>query len=120
MDVFKDIIPSIPQVYIVLDALDECSDRAKLLELLTTMSKWAFPHLYILTTSRKEQDITDSMSEIVPEAGIVCFQNDRVDHDIERYIEERLHEDKALTRWRTDITIQEEIKSTLIHGAQGM
>lgn len=41
-------------VYIVVDALDECSERKKLLQSLTDIIDARLPHVHLLLTSRPE------------------------------------------------------------------
>ncbi|KAF8507548.1 hypothetical protein JB92DRAFT_2680050, partial [Gautieria morchelliformis] len=57
----KSLIGSIPQPYIVLDAIEECEDRDELLGLIQEI--YGFGSLHLLATSRDELDITDEKVE---------------------------------------------------------
>lgn len=50
----------------------------------------------------------------------ICLQRDFVDHDIQRYVQQRLRDDKGLAKWNQDGAIRQEIETALMHGARGM
>src|SRR5436190_18462386 len=60
----EKIIIIFQKVYILLDALDECSEREQLLELITTMSQWKNGKLSTLMTSRREADIEEVLGPL--------------------------------------------------------
>jgi hypothetical protein len=49
-----DILRSFQQAYIVVDALDECTDREELLGLIEDIVNWKIDTLHILVTNQKE------------------------------------------------------------------
>lgn len=120
LEMLRQTIQGIPQVYVVLDALDECSQRLELLEMLTTVTGWQLQNLHVLLTSRKERDIEDSLASYIDNENALCLQSDIVDKDIHRYIEQRLSDDQSLAKWRKDATVKQEIEFALINGARGM
>ncbi|KAF2681187.1 hypothetical protein K458DRAFT_433717 [Lentithecium fluviatile CBS 122367] len=87
-----------PKVYIFLDALDECTQRSELLDVLEAVAGWQLQNLHLLMTSRKEQDIESSLKGYVDEGDTGCLQSDVVDKDIQRYVQQRLSDDKSLIR----------------------
>ena len=102
--------------YILLDALDECTDRESLLEFLEALVGWNIHGLHLLATSRKEKDITTSLEPLVTYQ--LCIQSALVDADIRVHVLERLSSDPKLKRWPADV--QDEIENTLVKGAEGM
>jgi hypothetical protein len=70
------------KTYIILDALDECTDRHELLELIQEMNKWRT--VQILATSRKEKDIEDVLQPLV--TCQICIQDAQIDDDIQLHI----------------------------------
>jgi hypothetical protein len=74
------------QIYIVLDALDECKQRSELLDTLETVAGWQLGNLHLLMTSWKERDIERSLEAYVEESDTVCLQRDVMDQDIQRYV----------------------------------
>jgi Cdc6-like AAA superfamily ATPase len=120
LEVLQDIIQGFPQSYIILDALDECTNRAELMDILKSMVEWRLEKLHILVTSRQERDIESSLKDFVDEQSIICLQSKPVDKDIHTYIRQRLSHDKNLEKWQKDHGIRQEIEEALIKGAHGM
>lgn len=120
MEAIQQTLQEFTHVYIVLDALDECMQRSDLLGMLETMAGWPLDNLHLLMTSRKERDIERSLEGYVEEEDAVYLQRDVVDQDIQRYVQQRLHDDKGLAKWNQDAAIRQEIETALMHGACGM
>lgn len=120
LDVTRQVAQEFAHVYVVLDALDECTQRSELLGMLKTVARWRLDNLHLLMTSRKERDIERSLEEYIKDKDAVCLQRDVVDQDIQRYVQQRLHDDKALAKWNKDAAIRQEIEAALMHGARGM
>ena len=103
--------------YLVLDALDKCSKRKELLSCIEELAGWRDLSLHILTTSRREKDIEDSMEPLVDNQRRICIQSALVDGDIRAYVDSRLQFDRDLRRWRDTPKAQQEIKDTLMRKA---
>ncbi|KAF1977277.1 hypothetical protein BU23DRAFT_453456 [Bimuria novae-zelandiae CBS 107.79] len=119
-EVLRLIILELPQAYVVLDALDECAQRAELMETLETIAGWRLQNLHLLVTSRRERGIESTLEEIVDDQSRICLQSVLVDKDIQRYIRQRLATDKNLQKWTKDDSVRQEIKSILRDKANGM
>jgi hypothetical protein len=120
LEVTRQAMQQFTQVYVVLDALDECMQRSELMDMLETVAGWQLDNLYLLMTSRKERDIERSLEGYVKEEDAVCLQRDVVDQDIQRYVQQRLHDDKRLEKWNKDAAVKQEIEAALMGGARGM
>ncbi|KAL5376601.1 hypothetical protein DPSP01_010394 [Paraphaeosphaeria sporulosa] len=120
LGVLRPTLQEFTQVYIVLDALDECSYRSELMDMLEIIAEWRLDNLHLLMTSRKERDIESSLQNLVIEENIISLQRDVVDKDIQRYIQQRLSDDKDLVKWNKDAVIRQEIEAALMSGARGM
>ena len=116
LEALHQAVVDIGVVYLVLDALDECSDRSILLQGLEECRRWDLPSLHILTTSRKETDIEDHMINLA--ACQVCLEESVVDSDIRSFVQEQIQEDSKLSIWPSEV--QAEIQGTLLEGANGM
>jgi len=103
--------------FIVLDALDECGDRAELLSILESISGWKNARLHVLVTSRKERDIEGTLEDIVRRTDMVPLEATVVDNDIRDYVRHRLSTDKGLKKWKKESA---EIESAMMEGAKGM
>jgi hypothetical protein len=120
LEVTPQVMQQFTHAYLVLDALDECTQRQELMDMLETVAGWQLDNVHLLMTSRKERDIESSLESYVKEEGTVCLQRDVVDRDIQRYVEQRLSDDKALAKWNKDTVVRQEIEAALMNGAHGM
>jgi hypothetical protein len=120
LETLQQMMQEFPYVYIVLDALDECSERAELTEILETMSAWQLQNLHTILTSRRERDIENSLETFIDQENVVWLQSELVDRDIQKYIQQRLSDDKRLSRWGKDPALRQDIEAALMKGAQGM
>jgi hypothetical protein len=112
----QSILGDFPKTYIILDALDECTDREELLELIREISGWKMGKIHILATSRRERDIEEALEPLLTDQ--ICIQSAQVNGDIQLHIRERLHNDPKLKKW--PVKVKEEIEETLMDGACGM
>jgi hypothetical protein len=120
LDVTRQVVQQFTQVYIVLDALDECTQRRNLVDMLETVAEWHLDNTHLLMTSRKERDIESSLESYIKEEHSICLQRDVVDQDIQRYVQQRLCDDKGLAKWNKDAAVRQEIEAALMRGACGM
>jgi Cdc6-like AAA superfamily ATPase len=120
MSVLRHMVQEFPQLYLILDALDECAGREELLDILEQIAGWQLDRMHVLVTSRKEQDIESSLSVIVDPKHVICLQSQIIDKDIRKFIRQKLSDDKSLKKWHKSIDIRQEIETTLIQGAHGM
>ncbi|KAA6412672.1 MAG: hypothetical protein FRX48_03664 [Lasallia pustulata] len=118
--VLKEVLEGFDETYIVLDALDECSDRKELLERMGEIQGWKLRQLRMLVTSRWLIDIKESLEPLTEPRGRICIQSSLVDADILTYVRGRLQNDRDLKRWRGMPQVQEEIETTLKEKANGM
>jgi hypothetical protein len=103
------------RIYLILDALDECSERIVLLNTLEKILH--FEHsINLLVTSRKEYDIEVALSALVKKN--ISMEDKRVDPDVRIHVEKVLQEDPQLRTW--DPTTKEEILEALVSRAKGM
>ena len=102
------------RMYLILDALDECSERPLLLQVIEQIAKLE-GDIHLLLTSRIEYDIRTALQSYVT---VVSMQDTRVDPDIRIHIEQCLLNDPKLCKW--DDKIKDEIVKELVTGAKGM
>jgi hypothetical protein len=110
------ILEAFGDVYIVLDALDECTERKDLLKWIKQMTSWKRSKLHLLTTSRPEEDIAKHLRLLDPD--YVYIKQNLVTHDIEMYIDCILDGDDSFEQWGDKIKAI--IKNTLLENAGGM
>jgi len=112
-------------VYIVVDALDECpranGERDKLLKHLENIHKWNLANLHVLYTSRPEPDIEAELAPLFsrPTTSIIDLQKRReeVNRDIGTYIDQKIASSDFRT-WPPET--KKEVKAALTDKADGM
>ena len=120
LKILKDTAQESNHTYIVLDALDECSDVEYLSKTISEVVKWEIPSLHLLFTSRWLTLIEETVQDLSSSEQVVMIQSKLIDADISDYVVERLRTDKKLQRWRRRLDIQEEIRSIVTKGSNGM
>ena len=120
LELAPQVMQQFTHAYIVLDALDECTQRQELMDVLEMVAAWELDNVHLLMTSRKERNIESSLESYIKDQDTICLERDVVDSDIQRYVRQRLSNDKTLAKWNKDPDIREEIEVALMHGARGM
>lgn len=85
------------ETYLIIDALDEASDRYMLLANIKEITGWKDLNLHNLVTSRREKDIIDSMEQLADHEK-VCIESKLISDDIRAYVRDRLQIDPRLKR----------------------
>jgi hypothetical protein len=114
--VLLTILESFDDVFIVLDALDECTKRNDVLKWIKEMTFWRKGKLHLLATSRPEEDIAKHLRLLDPDH--VYLKQDLITCDVKRYIDCILDGEDGFDRW--DDEIKADIKSKLLDSAGGM
>ena len=112
----QTILDGFKQTYIIIDSLDECTQREKLLIWLEGISHWTTGTVRLTVISRPERDIKDCILHL--DACLVSISDESENIDIEIYLDKMLQMDTKLNRW--DEETQKKIRSVLMAGAQGM
>ncbi|KFY31884.1 hypothetical protein V493_00710 [Pseudogymnoascus sp. VKM F-4281 (FW-2241)] len=120
LGVLQQVIKESLESYLIIDALNECTNRDELMRILEEIAGWRLEELHILVTSRREVDIETSLSHYLEDDNIIQMQSTFVDVDIRKYVQHRLSDDKSLAKWSNDPDIRDEIEKVVIEGAHGM
>jgi Cdc6-like AAA superfamily ATPase len=107
-------------VRIVLDALDECTNRPVLLPWLAQLARHETGNVQVVAISRKEHDIEVGFEKWLEEGATIPLRQLDVDVDIKAYVYARLREDSQLQRWQGKPKVQDEIEAKLMTKANGM
>jgi hypothetical protein len=120
LQALRDTLELLPEPFVVLDTLDECSSCDTLFDIVREMRSWGKIALRVLLTSRKEITIEEALEDVVPANDRTCLESHLVDKDIVTYVQETLAKDKGFGRWQGKPEIQSEIEKTLGRKANGM
>ena len=102
--------------FIILDALDECTEREKLLNWIHTfiLENDINLGLHLIVTSRPEQEIENKFKSY----HYLDLVKESKNHDLVAYLDYQLQNDPDLQKWNSDT--QDHIKFTLMEQADGM
>jgi hypothetical protein len=120
LSVLKDLVSEFRDVYIVLDAIDECQDLQSLFDVFEEFEKWTEGHIHLIFTSRELKDIKEFVEDMSMKIFLVRLSAEVVKQDIRMYIRDRLRTDRNLKRWRNHPKVQEEIEQSLVEKSDGM
>ena len=113
MDVLRELLNGCSQVYVVMDALDECIEFEKLHQSIKIIVGWQIPGCHLLVTSRSEKYDVDEKDNIIE----IKLSAEAVHVDIASYVSAALESSrlKGLKK-----TAKEDVKHALLDGAHGM
>jgi hypothetical protein len=101
-------LPGLAPVYLVVDALDECSNasalpspREEVLNLIEELIKLQFPNLRICVTSRPETDIKDVLDPLYFRS-VSLHDESGQKSDIEDYIKSVINTHPKNRRWKAE------------------
>lgn len=122
---FQDMVQVAGEVWIILDALDECQTRVGhsaegLLSWIESIRSSQQTNFHILATSRPEQEIQSTIKKWAREQDIIPIQSDLVAEDIRAYVHTKVREHDDLSRWQSRPDVQDQIESALTQKAHGM
>jgi hypothetical protein len=116
----RDVSAESKQTYIVIDAVDECSSREgreNVIKILAALR--AQSNMHILLTSREENDIKDTINNVLGEkCNRVSIQNKRVNDDIRTHLRTRMAVDSVFKSWQPGL--QERVVDHLTENADGV
>jgi hypothetical protein len=110
-------VKSFSHAYLLVDALDECTERDKVLKWIRQVARQKTGMLHVLATSRPEQDIEKGLKVLDP--ILASLEAESVDPDIANYIDSVLQEYQEFNSWIHDTGTCNKVRRTL-QRAQGM
>ena len=116
VNLLTEVTKNFGQIYLVIDALDECVEREKILQFIGDTLRWKTDKLHWLVSSRAEIDIERELVKLC--TARISLEGNPVDDDIHLYILDQLQNDRKLSRLSEEV--KKEIEEALVRGAQGM
>jgi NACHT domain len=116
LSILLSVLRSPLRTYLIIDALDECSQRGEMLRMLSDIYRHCSEEVNVLVTSRKERDIELVLDRLA--SSSIGIQQTVVDADIRIHLKTCLVEDAKLKRWPS--AVKEEMEDALVRGAHGM
>ncbi|KZP13299.1 ankyrin, partial [Athelia psychrophila] len=110
------IITSFDSVFIVIDSLDECSEREEIVQWIHSIVSSASGKLHMAVSSRPEPEIMQGL-RLLSQLTEVSISGHRIESDIRSYLNTWLSQHDA-AKWTN--TQKEMIGAALMDGADGM
>ncbi len=109
------------EVYLVIDALDECAEedgeRADLLDIIAEMHSWQSKKLHMMVTSRRQTDI-EVMLEPLLIMKPISMADEQINADVKILISRDVCTLAKKNRWPPTLT--NEVEDALLLGSNGM
>ncbi|KAF2675916.1 ankyrin [Lentithecium fluviatile CBS 122367] len=115
IEALNGTLEDVDQTYLVIDALDECSERSDLLDIVEKVAGWRL-NLNVLATSRCESEIEETFMRT--DCEHLRLEGAQVNEDIRQYVHQRMARERWLKKWPEDI--QAEITSVITNKAGDM
>ncbi|KAF8343244.1 ankyrin repeat-containing domain protein, partial [Amanita rubescens] len=115
-EVLRSYLSGFQDVYLFIDALDECANVEEVLDLVKLINRWGIRSCHLLVTSRKELPIVNSLRQAMPTE--LYLTSMPVNQDIANYIDHMLFYATELKTWNP--CAKELIKVTLTKKGKGM
>ena len=112
------VLPNVPALYFVVDALDECIERNEIIDLIILLKSWGSANIHILVSSRQEPEIKEGLLGAQPLE--IDITQKMIHRDVELFIDERISRSQRLDRWCKKADVNQKLRSTLLRGANGM
>jgi hypothetical protein len=115
MDTLVSILEPSCKTYLIIDALDECSQKKEVLEIILMLSRLENRAVKILVTSRQDREINDKLKDIEH----MCLEGKDLDADLDAHISTRFREETCFSRLQNSLL--EEARATLLRcGGRGL
>jgi hypothetical protein len=116
IDVVKEVVESFPEVYLVIDAFDECEQSEKLLRWIQGLAKSQDNGLHLLISSRQDYHFRNALD--LSTTSILALDEYTFQIDIQLYIREQLSTDPRMMKWPP--SVQNDIEQSLLANSGGL
>ena len=116
MGIVKEVLKSFHDVYVVIDALDECEQGEEVLQWIQELVESKDGRLHLLVSSRQDHHFRSAFKP--PTTSILALDEYTFGKDIQLYIREQLSTDPRMMRWPP--SVQNDIEQSLIANAGGL
>lgn len=116
MTVVQELLKPLGEVYIVIDALDECEQAEEALRWIQELVRSKEGRLHLLISSRQNQIFRSVFESLA--TTILALHECTFEEDIKLYIREQLSTDPRMMKWPS--SVHKTIEESLIINAGGL
>lgn len=106
------------EVFLICDALDECTDQELLMDALSAISSGTFGNIKVLVTSRSERSIEIAVSPFSTSNVCIQLQDAEIEADIRIFVSNSISKESRMKKWPEGL--KTDVESALVLGAKGM
>ncbi|VUC26885.1 unnamed protein product [Clonostachys rosea] len=119
--ILAEMIRASGNVFIVIDALDECTERMNLLDWLkTNLLKDDYPDVSVLLTGRPGAEFENHLRPAIGNENCIPINVEMVNRDIWFYVMDLMRTDTCFLRWEAHPDVLEKIQNAIIEKSDGM
>jgi hypothetical protein len=108
------LLREIGRTYLVLDALDECSEElGQLMDLILRLREWDESPLHLLFTSQPWTEFIDGFKDVTS----ICLDSSVTERDIKLFVDKELRENRKMKTWAPHT---DEISKRVVSQSGGM
>ena len=115
------LLTDFTEVFLVVDALDECpedkGERETLLQIITEIHTWQAKQLHLLATSRQQTDIEVMLQPLLT-AKAISIRDEQVNADVKILVSHEVGNIAKKNRWPP--ILRNEVEEALVLGSNGM
>ncbi|KXH43898.1 hypothetical protein CSAL01_01814 [Colletotrichum salicis] len=120
-DCFLAMLKQPPKVFVLIDALDECSERKEILAWVRGFGSSPYlAHVKLLITGRPEVESQQQIPPVIGPDNSVSLHLKSVDADIRSYVDCQLRDRAGFKRWVSDPEVLETISQEVGDKADGI
>ncbi|KAJ4353488.1 uncharacterized protein N0V89_005218 [Didymosphaeria variabile] len=119
VEVLQELILEFPQVFILIEGLDECLQRPELLSVLLPIITRQSPNLHLLMISRHDMEFQDFLESFSNKENTARLEIGPHHQDIRQYIRHRLSSESRFRKWAGDAELRQEIEDHLVEKTDG-
>ena len=116
VSIVKDVLESFHEVYIVIDAFDECEQSEEVIQWIQELVEDSDGRLHLLVSSRQDYRFRSPLESFT--TAVLALDERTFENDIQLFIREKLSADPRMKRWPPNI--QNDVEQSLIADAGGL
>lgn len=116
LQTLQEMIQGYRRIYVVMDGLDECAERNRVLESIRKLIEETSGIISLLVVSQLTRDIERHLEKLG--SSMICCNEASISQDIRAYLHNELEHDVPFIDWPDDT--RKEVEEKLVRGADGM
>jgi ABC-type dipeptide/oligopeptide/nickel transport system ATPase component len=117
---FTSVLEQSDEVTVILDALDESDSPDSIVSWVSDLHHMHRDSLRLFVTSRKQGILDTTIDKWLRMDQIHAVQVDKINRDIEKYVDARLFSSEEFEKWNSQVGLREHVMEVVLQRADGM